>query len=266
MNGRRTTETRRGRGGFTLIELLSAVAILIIIVTMLGVIFTESDRAWTLGTNRSDANLAARAALDMIAHDLQYAVADSLLTFICTNDQDGLATYDFPCNQLTFVSIENDSSDGNRAAREVYYFVRPMDADTNRFELVRGYYSGSIISSSANHCYFNRDWCAPWSPDCLPRPNKTISRHIAKNVAGFAVYAPNVDGDITQTYYSGDPTNNNRLPEYVDVCIEMMADRVARQAADLRLRGLDYADFVDRNAMRYSTRVYFHNRDGYRER
>ena len=54
------------KNAFTLIELLASISILMVIVTIVGVVFTESDRAWTLGTNRSDNNLAARAALIMI--------------------------------------------------------------------------------------------------------------------------------------------------------------------------------------------------------
>ena len=74
-------------GGFTLIELLSAMAILIMIVTMMTRIFVESERAWQLGVGRAEINTEGRAALNMIAHDLQYAVADNVLTFAMGRDR-----------------------------------------------------------------------------------------------------------------------------------------------------------------------------------
>jgi prepilin-type N-terminal cleavage/methylation domain-containing protein len=255
-----------GRAAFTLIELLAAVTILVIIVTIMGRIFTESDRAWTLGTIRSDNNLAGRAALSMIAHDLQYAVADKTLTFIAQKDRYSLTSYGFENDETCFVSIENDSSDGNRAAREVFYYVRENPAGSKRYELMRGYYSSALsdAASASSHCYFNPNWYKNTADGGVGRPG--TSRFIAKNVAGFAVFARKPNGQLIRDYYSGTPAYTNRLPGYVDVCIELLNDRDARQAADLQLRGLSYTNFVADRVVRHVARVYFTNRDGYKER
>ena len=261
------------KNAFTLIELLASISILMVIVTIVGVVFTESDRAWTLGTNRSDNNLAARAALSMISHDLQYAVADDVLTFATRKDRWAISTFEFDCDETCFVSIQHDSSDDNRAAREVFYYVREAPADSRRYELMRGYYSGALLTAPDDHCYRKRDWYEGSRPGS--------SRFIVKNITGFAVYVPNpTDGELTRDYYSaaelaGYADSSNRVPEYADICIEILPDREARQAADLWKRAeasgspalLDRAkEFVRDKSTRYATRVYFHNRDGYKER
>lgn len=263
------------KNAFTLIELLASITILIIIVTIVGVVFTESDRAWTLGTNRSDNNLAARAALSMISHDLQYAVADDVLTFVTRKDRWDISTFDFDCDETCFVSIQNDSSDGDRASREVFYYVREEPADSRRYELMRGYYSDALLTAPADHCYGNREWYEESRPGS--------SRFIVKNVTAFSIFVPGIDGELTRDYYSNpddpdfDPTIHipDRVPEYADICIEILPDREARQAADLWKRAeasgsaalFERAkEFVRDKSTRYATRVYFHNRDGYKER
>lgn len=116
-------------------ELLCAMAILIIIVLMMSVIFTESDRSWTLGTNRVMNNASGRAMLDMIAHDLQYAVADNYLTFRMGQDRGDnggcYKTYNFINSEICMVSLEDDAAVAStqaeqRTACEVCYYVTQM--------------------------------------------------------------------------------------------------------------------------------------------
>lgn len=273
-----TTLAHTRRGGFTLIELLASVGILVIIVTMVGVIFTESDRAWTLGTNRAENNLAGRAALNMIAHDLQYAVADDILTYVNRKDRKDMSTFGFDCDEVCFVSIQNDSSDPDpldrRAAREIHYWVQEQPTNSHRYELRRGYFSSAILTAPASHSYHSKTWYEPPTLGGAGRPSANY--FVAKNVVGFAVYAPDYDGTLTREFYSDaaieiDGTNNSdRLPTFVDVCLELLNDREARQAAELWGRGPAWEvaakEFVRNNAVRHVTRVHFHNRDGYKER
>lgn len=263
---------------FTLIELLAAVGILMIIVTLVGVIFTESDRAWTLGTNRSDVNLEGRAALNMIAHDLQYAIAyanddpEYQVHFLGRRDKYDLKSYGFPNDEVSFVSLQNDSSDGNRAVREVFYYVREMEVDSTpigRYELVRAYYDDEIFdgpSTGIDHCYYATDCSTDTAdPDLWTESRPTDTAHfIARNVSGFAVYSYTNNGEVTSFMNTADPAQSNRLPEYVDVCLELLPERRAKQAA--ALPAATVTNFVTRHSMRYATRVYFHNRDGYKER
>jgi hypothetical protein len=259
------------RDGFSLLELLSAMAILMIIVMLMGVIFAEGDRIWTIGTNRVDNNSYGRAALNMIAHDLQYAVADDVLTFAVNGSigWGGVQSYGFQNCEIRAVSLQNDSSDNNRTAREIYYYVQEMTnsvgAKLGRYYLVRGYWSAEILdpATAGQHCYKNKTWCCD-----VPYPtNRTI---IADNVSAFLVSYP---GGPSSYYLSTE--HGNRLPEYVDVCLEILNERPARQAGELWLKWISSGnttfrdralDIVDKNQRRYTERVYFHNRYGYKVR
>lgn len=261
----------RKKGGFTLLELLAAMTILVIIVLMTATIFTDADRIWYLGTGRTKNCISGRAAMNLIAHDLEYAVADELLTFAMKPDRDGATFYANPStrhDEICFVSLQNDSSDGNRTAREIFYYVKTNSTAATPAKpgnLMRGYYSAAIATASANHCYRRKDWY-----DVAGRPGD--ARPIVEHVVALSFFAPtNQNGYCGAVYYS---TNSyayspnyyitNSLPEYVDVYLEVLdeldADKLAGVDATNR------AAFVERNARRYTTRVYFQNRLGYKKR
>jgi prepilin-type N-terminal cleavage/methylation domain-containing protein len=63
--------------GFTLIELLVAMSLLMVIVLMLSNLFQQSTRAWGTGLRQAEIGLEARAAINIIEHDLSQAVASS---------------------------------------------------------------------------------------------------------------------------------------------------------------------------------------------
>jgi len=271
MSNIKSTTVHEMCNGFSLLELLSAMAILMIIIMMMGVIIAEGERIWTIGTNRVDNNSYGRAALNMIAHDLQYAVADNVLTFVMCNDPRGsAASYGFQNSEICAVSLQNNSEDGNRTAREIYYYVEQMtnslSANTGigRYYLVRGYWGAEITDTNlaAKHCYKNPGWYYT-----AGRP--TNSAVIADNVSAFSVSCA---GNFSY-YRSSD--YGNRLPEYVDVCLEIVNERPARQAGELWLKWVNHGDatardrakdIVEKNQRRYTERVYFHNRYGYKVR
>jgi prepilin-type N-terminal cleavage/methylation domain-containing protein len=253
------------RSGFTLIEILAAVAVLFVLVGIVGAIFTESDRAWNLGTGRAMNNNEGRAALNMIAHDLQYAVADDRLTFHMGPDRDLAAAkkpYGYTnLTEICFVSMEHDSSgtDTPRTAREIHYYVREepntkstLGTSYTSYELVRHYWSSEIVNDASNHCYFNANWYKTGGSN-PGRP--TAGGPIAANVVGFSVFAPGA----TNKYDSIDYTN--QLPQYVDIYLELLNERDAAEAAKASDR-----NYIERATRRYATRIYFHNAPGYRIR
>jgi hypothetical protein len=93
---------------------------------------------------------------------------------------------------------------------------------------------------------------------------------VCHNIAAFRVFTDAIVAGrtgVTNDYSSGLAVYGGRLPRYLDVSLELLTDKDARQAADLMLRGsTNYIGFVRKNAVRYATRVYFHNRDGYKRR
>jgi|GEM_PF-3492629 len=296
-------QNRRRRAGFSLIEILSAVAILIIIVGIMAAIFTESDRAWNLATGRAMNNTDGRAALGIIAHDLQYAVTYSnynwslniftnrtppelwgptnlIITFHLTND---IVSFGFTNSELAFVSLQTDCVEAPRAAREIWYYVKrtnmldPLGRTyTNMFQLVRGAVDEAIWnpggSNWINHAYHTNYW---WY---TRRPGGASYAVVADNLVGFKVVAgPPVRRRIgaewklvmLENYDSMD--YSNQLPEYVDIYLELLNERDALQAAKMWSDSnfaaqTNTAAFIERNAKRYATRVYFHNRQGYRPR
>jgi prepilin-type N-terminal cleavage/methylation domain-containing protein len=255
------------KGGYSLIELLASMVILVIIVGVMGMIFSESDKSWAIGTGRAQNNSVGRAALNMMAHDLQYGVADEIVTFKMSADRHSMESFDFANGEICVVSLQNDSSNTNRTAREVHYYVRQSknaNNDVVGYELVRGYYSPAIMNDHASHCYWNPGWYNG-SGGSPPGPGRPPSNDIiAEHVTGVAFFAPDESGAITEDYYSVD--QGNQLPEYVDIFLEVLDERSAGAVADMMLRGVDCTEFVERNARRYTTRVYFHNRYGYKPR
>lgn len=282
----------RRRAAFSLLELLAAIAILISIILMLAIIFSESDKTWDMGTSRADVNGAGRAALDLLAHDIEFSLADKTLPFSIAVDKDKLKSYDFTNDQICAVSLENDNYNGQRAVREVYYYVKEMEDDNNkklgRYELMRGYYADEISDTADNvspagadylsHCYFNTN--GPWYAE-LNRPGS--AGVVAENVTGFRVYISGTTYDPmngpTNFYFatpSGLPGNaynsddgagtiySNSLPMYVDIVLDLLDEKHAIQVA--ATTGTDQRDLLERNVRRFTTRVYFQNRDGYKIR
>ncbi len=274
---------RHEAGGFSLIEILSAMAILAVMVTMLTRIFSESERAWQLGVGRAELNSEGRAALTMLANDLQYAVADPVITFAMGTDRDGSASYGFTNSEICFASLQHDSSgDAPRTVREVHYWVREMtdkdDKPLGRYELVRGYFSEAIVGSNyKKHCYHNRDWWKSVANGGAGRPS--ANGVVAENIAALAFYAPNTNGSTARLYMSAEnkpPDYTNRIPEYVDVYLEVMSEHDAEKAGYMDwvaknrpawgVKANDVTLFIEKHVRRYTARTFSHNRFGYRDR
>ncbi len=256
---------------FTLVELLCAMAILMVIVLLMSMIFEDTERAWALGTGRAENNMSGRAALNLLAHDLQYGVADDLLTFSMRKDRLGLTTYDsyYETDEICVVSLQDSSADGLRTAREVYYWVEEQPGFPYRFQLMRGIYTNALCDMPYvyDHSYSNALWYDNPRPGGPGATDPGTNSVIGVNVAAFGAMAPDGNGVIVHDYLSSDPVNEDRMPEYIDVYIETLTDRDAKRAASVM--NYDAAachDFIKKNARRYATRVYFHNRLGYKAR
>lgn len=261
---------------FTLIELLASIAILMMIVSIMGVIFAESDRAWRLGTARADVNMEGRAAVNAIANDVQYALADNILTFITRvdNTRSGgeMKSYGFTNSELCCVILQGDAESGaNRSARQVYYWVREMTENDNqdgtplgRFELMRTEITTFDGTNSATHAYKDKHWYN----DEGNRSSFLGRGAIAENVAAVAFYAPDNSGTLVRDYNS--ESFGNRLPAFLDIVVSVLSDEDAERASDLSRRfgpeSAKVGQFIERNARRYTSRVYFQNRAGYKVR
>jgi hypothetical protein len=252
-------------------------AILVVIVGTLTTVFTQSEKAWTFGTNAAECNVAARGALELMAHDLQYAVADEVLTFMLRSDRDESSYMGFTNDEINVVSVQHDSSgDAPRAVREIFYYVKE-DAATGRPTLRRGYYGKQIEDDPDKHCYHRWRWF-----DELDRPP---TQPILENVTALSFHVVTNDASgvehPSRYYFSYDPhyevrhvpgssgtvTNiltRNRLPKYVDICLEVVPEQAARRIEDLEVRNPVRAEqLLENSRLRYARRVHFHNRAGY---
>ena len=231
----------RDQGGFNLIELLVAMVVLSVVVTMMASIFRDSQSALTQGAGQNEVETAGRTALSMMARDLQGAVADTNLFF--EEYQGDVVSYGFTNSEVLFVTFDAVPTRTNRAARIVMYGVRPAtnSASANRYELVRACYA-------ADNCYTN----------LYASTNAATTSYgvVAENVSALLLTTPET------SYYSAD--SSNTLPAHIDICLELMSERDTRQSSDMTTRGLDCTHFVERAARRFTTRVFFHNRSGYR--
>lgn len=255
MRARKTTE-RKCSGGFNLVELLVAMVVLSIVVTMMASIFRDSQSASTQGTAQNEVETAGRVALSMMTHDLQTAVADSELTFNMQLDRTNGTSYGLTNSEVSFVAFQENPTQTNRVARMVMYWVQPVAGTAGRYELVR---TCTPADSGQRNCYTNPSWFKDADEGGWGRPTSPdVVGVVAQNVAGLrmATSEPGLE-------YLSD-LQGHRLPAYQDIYLEVLDERDARQAADLWARNLDYASFVERTARRFTTRVFFNNRSGYR--
>ncbi|MDA1088505.1 MAG: prepilin-type N-terminal cleavage/methylation domain-containing protein [Verrucomicrobia bacterium] len=282
---------------FTLIELLAAITILMLIVSMLVTIFAQSDRAWRVGTGRADTNTEGRAAINAIVQDLEYAVADDLISFIMRPDverpEGDNISYSYTNSEISFVSMLENASPQKRNAEEVHYWVRPSTTDDGniaakslgRYQLMRtkvNTYEKPLAGAPKDRKAYNNQLSgsSAWymrNGDNGGRNNETNRGVLAENITALAFYAPPATsgGPPRLTYDSTDAANSNQLPLYVDVVLELLSDEDAQRAAQLESRAAQsgnpqlkqqMVNFVDKNSRRYTTRVYFQNRAGYRKR
>ncbi len=262
--------------GFSLIEILAAMAILMMIVVIMGVIFRDANRSWTLGTSRVLNTATGRTAIDMIAQDLQYAVADNVLTFYAgpERNEDAIeAPYDsVRWHEISFVSLQNNQkkdSGGSplRTAVEVSYFVKKDNRNPDRYALIRTAAKASIVNNANAHCYKDPSWHRN-------RMSGVTAPPLAENIACLQFHCRDSEGSTQTTYDSR--SNDNMLPEYVDIYLEVVDDRAAKELADMaalkrrnpslvfRPGGGTRAQFLERNIKRYTKRVFFRNRHGYK--
>lgn len=260
---------------------------------MLTIVYSKSNDTWDMGTNRADVNAAGRATMDLIARDLEFSLADEILavSFGKATDTDGktFMTYGFTNDQISVVSLQNDNYNGQRAVREVRYYLREM-TDTagkglDRFELMRGIFTDEITEDDIKngkktyewHCYYAPSTNNPaWYDESSPIGRPTASAVVVENVAGLRVYVSNSDTNTyvvankpafslpTGGWNSDQITYSNSLPTYVDVVLDLLDEDRSKQVA--ATTGTDQRDILERNVKRFVSRVYFLNRDGYKDR
>lgn len=269
--------------GFTLIELLVSMTILVLLTLLLGQIFSGSTKAWARTNRDTEVNNNGRALLDFIARELSTAIADRNITFRLDSDigtQGPFATKEYPygnrVDAIWLVSADEDPDyvANHRTVRQLGYFVSRMKDDDNnwmsqpRFRLVREMRNDITGGEFDAYKYPTVDWTDIGS-DMRNTINNSpfgagADKTIADNVAAFEIWAyPEFGEPDKPNYFSGDVAD--KLPAWVDLYIELLAEADAIKAADIADSDVQ-AKFVQKNSHAFIRRVYFMHRTGYNER
>lgn len=255
------------RSAFTLVELLGAMTVLLLILSIMATLLGESGRLWRMGTDRNRHLSGARATLDMIATDLQQAVANSNLVFYITssfqdppNQDDPFEILGFPCDEIFFYRIvATPRTPADRSIERVWYGA---DLETDRNGRIR---EGRLIrktqalpADATPPVWPELSWPDPTPQEieaalgdlAAARPAPLLDRlagirFSAEMPDGTAFYPPD-DGTLSAAY-------TNALPAYVDIYLELLTPAEIRRAAGLPPNR--QADFVDRHVIRLTRRV-----------
>ena len=141
-------------GGFTLIEVMVATGILLVLVMMVGGLFTQASSIWDAGYVRAEGGMVARAIIGSIQRDLQTAVDGRAF--------DGLGFSDSPVKsgngQISFVAmVPVDKTVGNSPA------TRDRGFHLITYSLSRGSVRRSdqpVVSSSRDSSTGRAKWTA----------------------------------------------------------------------------------------------------------
>jgi len=252
---------RARRAGFTLVELLAAMSVLILIVSLCAQLFSGAQRSWRSGTGMADSAANGRAIMDYIARELQVAAADSRLRFYVTDATETAygGNTNRQSHELYFVAMNNDNAAANREAQQVAYYIRE-ETPTGKprfYQLMRAVaYKTSKITA-----YDTLSW---WNNFTQSANNDNVGVMV-EDVITFRVRAYNDAGNMINSFSAAEGTN--RLPAYVDIFLETIGAADAREFRNYAaLKGKTHADvkdYLDKNARRFFTRVYFPNRNGY---
>lgn len=270
--------SNRLRGGFTIIEMLTAMVVLIFIVLMMTRIFTETTGIWTRGAKNVQSAVEGRVIMDFISKEMTQAIADDVVTFKLNSGGGEPPLYGqkfvfgAESDEVCFVGMVRSGDSGyRRTGNQFVYFISSMLDENNapianRYRLVRTRRTQSMYSSPgniANSAYGDREWWRKMDPDIDDDgpDSGTPIETIAENVAGFEVWAWSQDRDDYDFGYNS-AANNNLLPQWVDIYLELLGESEAIRAAILWSVDPDRgAEYIAQNVKRYTTRVFFPNRE-----
>jgi competence protein ComGC len=286
--------TKRAISGFTLLELLSAMGVLVILVLMMSRVFTETNRVWNLGTKRVVEAQEARVIMDFLVQGLSTIVSDGALSFRMHSEPGteslSVRVYGEDTDSVAFLAYTqtppwgatgNHATDQDyrrRATSQFVYYADYMVDDTGdpmdfqhpegpRYRLVRkrGTRSPHTVDDNPRRsppgagllysAYHRNNW---WLPDNVADHQPET---VANNLVAFEFWAYTAAG---RHEYDFDSTRVGEPPLWVDLYIELMGDAEIAQLAQMwKINHPEWRDFRERNARRYSARIYLRNREGY---
>jgi len=248
------------RAGFTLIELLAAMAILVMIVLMLGQLFTDASRAWTQGHRNVLVNGNARAALEVMAREIAAVGADETLSFRVLN---GASTnLGYVSDKLDLVTLSytpamaaTGLTNAYRAGAQVGYYVARMDTNTlfyiNRYRILRR--ETLIFNAVTYRGYVTNVW---WDGSWASQGGVSL----LENVRCFSVTVYGRDG---LPYLNSYTSSVSGPPGWIDVRVSLLGDDDAIKVAVMGGNTAEAIQYADQKAVWFSRRIYLDEVRGY---
>lgn len=186
--------SRRGRAAFSLIEVMVATAILMVVVLMVGSIFTQASSAWDSGYSRAEGGAALRGVAGAMTRDLETAV--DMRDFFPNEDAPVAAKNDsleFVCLKVNDRAPGKSQSDGDaESPREfvhVKYTVTGGKVQRDEWKLVRRWDSSNATFKWEDS---GKTTSYPWSGG---KSASSASGTGASYEAGFSMTPIKVDND-----------------------------------------------------------------------
>lgn len=273
------------RSGFTLLELLTGLAILAIMVLFLAQIFTQSTKSWERGTTQVLRNAAARAALEMLAGELELAVADHQIAFKkqlisvgeVTDGRDPIT----PQDTIYFVTLGGQPDDG-RLYQQLGYEVRSYGTSNANKIAYTTYRLYRIERNFDDACQagtdplgLNTNWWGPNEDVWWSSLNRITFEFLIEDVVKFAVYLQTADPErygenATGTAPEDDfvssepppkiqyPYDRHKMPPFLDILLQVATPDAMLRATVLVNNGRrDQAmELLNRESNVFMTRVY----------
>lgn len=253
----------RGAKGFTILELLVAMAVLAILVVMLLGIVDSATKLWRGSESRVDSYREARAALSLLARDLQSAIPTTNTNYFRVDDS---------------TLLPNGASSGSNASTIFFMAALPTNAQwadglTNKSDLCQvGYFVGlgktsvaqdsTVIKTMNLYRYFIAsddsykaivtNFGAVPFPKNLDLLNSKVEL-VARDVVSFSIrgYGVNTNGTGYLTNHTAAP--GAVLPDEIEITLTAINQEVAK-----RLRDSDWVEThpsVKQNLQSFTTRV-----------
>ena len=214
-----------------------------VIVLVVTNLFDQASRNWNTGVDNAELNNAARAAIDLMTRELESAVAGPIDSDQLRGATNFLFRINPDGNEVQFISLTETPSSVHRALRAVRYTFNPPLAGDHINTLNRA------IVNQAFAAYTNESWIAPSGFNDNP---------MAERLSDFYMEPFDDNG----TSWLPAVTSSNRLPAYMDIHMKI----VSREAYEIysSMGKEPHPGYLENNSRIYSTRVYFANRNGYR--
>lgn len=239
---------------FSVLELLVAMAVLSVLIVLMMNMVDSATKLWRQTENSVDAYREARAAMTVMARDLQYAVVGTNYGWIRFNVNSGAATTNYGSNVffLTSLPLNAQKSDSKSDICEVGYFLG-LDrtaASTNRSLNLYRYFR------SSDQTFSNLSNSNPFSSVAIGATGEEL---LARNIVAMKItpVSTNSSGQWDTTY---NPTKEAPLPQLVEISLTAINQDLAK-----KLNGT--SDWTETNSplmkqaiQTFTTRVFLQNK------